>query len=90
MNTTATSTPSSRRTSRRTGRHRLRSIAGLLAIGALALHGAYGLLAGALVVLVLWGIARLARARIGGQTGDVLGAIQQLSEIAVLAALTSG
>ena len=78
--------------SHRTGRPPARAayVAVLLAIGALALHGAYGLLAGALVVLVLWGIARLARARIGGQTGDVLGAIQQLSEIAVLAALTSG
>ena len=29
---------------------------------------------------------RLARARIGGYTGDVLGAIEQLGEIAVLLA----
>lgn len=41
--------------------------------------------AAALIVLVLGvGIARLAQAKIGGQTGDVLGATQQLSEIAVL------
>ncbi|GKY88718.1 adenosylcobinamide-GDP ribazoletransferase [Sinisalibacter aestuarii] len=34
-------------------------------------------------------IAALARARIGGQTGDILGASQQLGEIAALAALAS-
>jgi len=49
----------------------------------------HGLVAGLLVLGVLAGIGTLARSRIGGQTGDVLGAIQQLSEIAVLAVLTS-
>ncbi|MFZ5751549.1 MAG: adenosylcobinamide-GDP ribazoletransferase, partial [Pseudomonadota bacterium] len=42
-----------------------------------------------MAVLVL-GFGRIARSRIGGQTGDVLGAAQQLAEIAgwiVLAAL---
>ncbi|TNF58733.1 MAG: adenosylcobinamide-GDP ribazoletransferase, partial [Rhodobacteraceae bacterium] len=42
------------------------------------------------MALAAFGIAALARARIGGQTGDVLGATQQISEIAgllVLAAL---
>ena len=78
--------------SRGTGRPPARAayIAVALAIGVLVLHGAHGLLAGALVVSVLWALGRLARARIGGQTGDVLGAVQQLSEIAVLVALTSG
>jgi adenosylcobinamide-GDP ribazoletransferase len=37
-------------------------------------------LAGAAV----WGVCKLARAQIGGQTGDVAGAAQQISEIAVL------
>ena len=36
---------------------------------------------------VAWLWARIARARIGGQTGDILGAVQQLSEIAGLLAL---
>jgi hypothetical protein len=35
-------------------------------------------------------LARLARAKIGGQTGDVLGATQQLAELAALLALTAG
>ncbi|WP_299813705.1 adenosylcobinamide-GDP ribazoletransferase [uncultured Jannaschia sp.] len=78
--------------SRGTGRPPARAtyMAAGLAIGALALHGAHGLLAGALVVAALWGLGHLARTRIGGQTGDVLGAVQQFSEIAVLVALTSG
>jgi len=36
-----------------------------------------------------WGVARVALAKIDGQTGDVLGATQQLSEIAGLLALVA-
>ena len=36
-----------------------------------------------------WGVMALAKARIGGQTGDVLGAAQQIGEIAMLAALVA-
>ncbi len=39
----------------------------------------------ALVAVTTFALARLARARIGGQTGDVLGAAQQLAEAAALA-----
>ena len=63
--------------------------AGLAAL-ALLPWGGHGLAAGVLVVGALWAIGRLARARLGGQTGDVLGAVQQAAEIAVLAALTAG
>jgi adenosylcobinamide-GDP ribazoletransferase len=36
-------------------------------------------------------VERLARKHVGGQTGDVLGAVQQISEIAILcAALAAG
>ncbi len=49
---------------------------GVAAIGALL----------ALLVAVL-GVGLLARAKIGGQTGDVLGAAQQLGEVCILAAL---
>jgi adenosylcobinamide-GDP ribazoletransferase len=34
-------------------------------------------------------LARTARARIGGQTGDILGATQQLAEAAALAVLAA-
>ncbi|WP_179379133.1 adenosylcobinamide-GDP ribazoletransferase [Jannaschia marina] len=63
-----------------------------VALAALALLGAgwSGFLAAALVTGVLLGTGLLARRKIGGQTGDVLGAVQQMSEIAVLVALTSG
>lgn len=42
-----------------------------------------------MVGLVTVGVAMLARARIGGQTGDVLGAAQQLAELVLLATLTA-
>jgi adenosylcobinamide-GDP ribazoletransferase len=55
----------------------------LLAVG-------WGVLAPAFwVALTAIGIAALAKERIGGQTGDVLGATQQVTEIAALAALTT-
>jgi adenosylcobinamide-GDP ribazoletransferase len=49
---------------------------------------------GALLMLVLIAgatalLARSARARIGGQTGDILGATQQLAEVAALAVLAA-
>ncbi len=39
----------------------------------------------ALAAIVTWTLARSAKARIGGQTGDILGASQQLAEAAALA-----
>ncbi|PJE31011.1 cobalamin-5'-phosphate synthase [Pseudooceanicola antarcticus] len=44
-------------------------------------HGSAAILSVALISL---GMARLAQAKIGGQTGDLLGATQQVTEIAVL------
>ena len=43
--------------------------------------------AGVAVVTLLWGL--IARAKIGGKTGDILGASQQLAEIVALACLCS-
>jgi len=40
-----------------------------------------------LVTVLLFGFARLCMAKIGGQTGDTLGAAQQIGSIAVLAGL---
>jgi adenosylcobinamide-GDP ribazoletransferase len=71
----------------RAGRpHPLRAAAALLiaALIALVLLGGTApaaLAAGALVALV---VALLAKRQIGGQTGDVLGAVQQLTEIGML------
>jgi adenosylcobinamide-GDP ribazoletransferase len=42
-----------------------------------------------LTALLVGLLARSARARIGGQTGDILGAAQQLAEVACLAALAA-
>ena len=40
-------------------------------------------------MLAAGGVAWIARVKIGGQTGDVLGAVQQSAEVAVLLALTA-
>jgi len=58
-------------------------VATLIALALTGFATAAMLLAAGLASLAL---ARLAQARIGGQTGDVLGASQQLSELAALSA----
>ena len=65
---------------------RMAGLAALLAVAIAGLGaGPLGALAAALAAgLAAWGIARVAQARIGGQTGDILGACQQCCEIAVL------
>jgi adenosylcobinamide-GDP ribazoletransferase len=64
-----------------------------VSISALAAFFAFGF-GGAIVILLLAGIVafvvtKIAQRLIGGQTGDVLGAIQQLTELAVLASAAS-
>jgi adenosylcobinamide-GDP ribazoletransferase len=63
-------------------------IASALGIAALVL--AFGLTAGivltVLLLLAIGGMARLCIKQIGGQTGDVLGALEQVSEIVILLA----
>lgn len=64
--------------------------AGVLgAVACLPMAGAGGLWAVGGVVLALGALGATARAKIGGQTGDILGAGQQLGEIAVLLALVA-
>ena len=59
--------------------------------GASDLPGCTGWIFGAAAVAaVAYGFSRLSAARIGGQTGDTLGAVQQLGEIAFLAVLAMG
>ncbi len=57
-------------------------LTGLLVILTLGLHGGFFVLA--LVVLAGAGVARLAKGQIGGITGDVLGAVQQVAEATAL------
>lgn len=57
---------------------------GLAMVMALVLAGWVGLWMALAVVAVTFGLALVARAKIGGQTGDVLGTGQQLAEIAAL------
>jgi adenosylcobinamide-GDP ribazoletransferase len=49
------------------------------AVGALGLIAAY-----LLCVLVVWGWVTLCRRLVGGQTGDLIGALQALLEMAAL------
>ena len=59
----------------------------LALVAAAALGGTAGLAAAAAAALGGLGVAWLAHARIGGQTGDILGAAQQVAEIAALLCL---
>lgn len=65
------------------------SALGLAAILAVLCLGTPALPALVLAVAVCAGMGLLARSKIGGQTGDVLGATQQLSEAAILLACAS-
>ncbi|TDL74945.1 adenosylcobinamide-GDP ribazoletransferase, partial [Palleronia sediminis] len=68
------------------GRAALSAALGAAALLALGGPGIAALLAGAVAVAAL---ALVARRQIGGQTGDVLGAAQQLGEIAILVTLAA-
>lgn len=75
-----------------TGRPRLATVAAGLCLAlalALALTGGSGALALALAALATLAMAALARRKIGGISGDVLGAAQALGEVAALAALVA-
>jgi adenosylcobinamide-GDP ribazoletransferase len=64
------------------------SVAGAALLGLLALIVGLGflkgLIAAALLALCLAGMRRLALDKVGGQTGDVLGALEQVCEAVVL------
>nr|WP_293576600.1 adenosylcobinamide-GDP ribazoletransferase [Phaeobacter sp.] len=60
---------------------------GVALIGAIALLGSSAIVATGVMLVAAAAVAKLARAKIGGQTGDVLGATQQISEIAGLLCL---
>ena len=62
------------------------SIVATFVLGAL-LAGEVGLLASTLALLVAWGLTHFATQKLGGVTGDILGAIVETSELAYLVAL---
>jgi adenosylcobinamide-GDP ribazoletransferase len=62
---------------------------GIGGIVALIFAGFDGIVASAIGAGVAWVIARLARQQIGGITGDVLGAVQQATAVAMLLALVA-
>ncbi len=68
-----------------------RAAAGAAALGGVALLmlGVPGLAAGVAGIGVVCVLALVARAKIGGQTGDILGASQQLAEAAALCVLAA-
>ncbi len=61
-------------------------VAGLCGIASMLLLGVRGLPALVLAGGVAWGMARWFRRRLGGYTGDGLGAVQQATELAILLA----
>ncbi len=64
-------------------------LAGAAVIGALACGLSGTIAALVLAALVTAAVIRIAQLKIGGQTGDILGATQQLTEIAVLLAVAT-
>lgn len=76
--------------SHRVGRVAPRAAALALVLGggiAIVLLGGAGLVAAVWAALAALGVGAVARAKIGGQTGDILGATQQITEIAALFSL---
>ena len=61
-------------------------IAGLVALLFAGVDGLAGLVAAAAAA---WAVAAIARRQIGGVTGDVLGAVQQGTEVAMLLTLVA-
>jgi adenosylcobinamide-GDP ribazoletransferase len=53
-------------------------------LAAICLGPAHAIIALILLAIVVAVMARLSRQQIGGQTGDVLGAVEQISEIGIL------
>ena len=60
------------------------------ALGGKTPDAAMALALGAIGLTVAYGMARLAKAQIGGQTGDVAGAAQQVAEIGFLLGIVAG
>jgi adenosylcobinamide-GDP ribazoletransferase len=78
--------------SRAVGRPELRTAGiatGLAVTLAVVCTGPVAILAGISGALVAFGLGQVAQAKIGGQTGDILGAAQQLADITALAVIVA-
>lgn len=64
-------------------------LAAIVAFLAISPLGAPGYLAACLALIAAWIPLRAAQRKLGGQTGDVLGMVQQVTEISMLIALTA-
>jgi adenosylcobinamide-GDP ribazoletransferase len=62
------------------------SVVAALVLGAV-LAGEAGLIASAAALLVAWSLSHLANQRLGGVTGDIMGAVVELGELVYLVAL---
>jgi adenosylcobinamide-GDP ribazoletransferase len=58
--------------------------AGIAIVGAVGIIGSMAIGAIVAVGVVAVGCGSIAKAKIGGQTGDILGAVQQMTEISVM------
>lgn len=58
--------------------------AGIATVGAMGLIGLISIGAAVAVSVMAVGCGAIAKAKIGGQTGDILGAVQQITEISVM------
>ena len=63
--------------------------AGIAIVGAVGFIGIDGICATIAVVVMAVGCGVIAKAKIGGQTGDILGTVQQMTEISVLICLVA-
>ena len=61
--------------------------AGLVLVAGLLLGGPAGLSAACVTLVLAWSLTRLARDRLGGVTGDILGALVELGELVFLVTL---
>jgi len=87
--------PNARQTglSRSTGRPSARTAGlavGIALVLGMVLLGAKAIPVALILTLATLAVAAIARAKIGGQTGDILGATQQIGEIVVLLSLSAG
>lgn len=71
-----------------TFRDALGAAAGCIVLATI-LGGLIGLLAAALAIILAWGLSWLAQERLGGVTGDILGALVELGELVILALLST-